>query len=83
MKSKYVQMTRTKECSIHKLQIAFIPPVAGSSVVEVALPMELCWGTALCRIWRALPAPCFVELQKAWGKVADDVNTSFSQIGMA
>lgn len=66
-----------------KLHVAFTPPVAGSSAVEVASPMELCWGTALCRIRQALPTPCFVDLQKAWGKVASDVNTSFSQVGMA
>jgi len=75
-------MTCTKECSIGKLQVAFTPPVAGSSAGEVTSPVELCWGTALCKMRQAVPAPCFVDLQKAWGKVASDVKTCFSQTRM-
>lgn len=80
MKSLYEHMTCTKECSVGTLQVALTPPLAGSSAVEVTSPVELCWGTALCKMWQAVPTPCFVDLQKAWGKVASDVNTCFSQI---
>lgn len=78
--------THKKSAVLVNCRLPLHPLVAGSSAVEVASPMELCWGTALCRVWQAQPAPCFVDLQKAWGKVANDVNafkSLFSQVGMA
>lgn len=33
-----------------------------------------------CTVQAGSATPCFVDLQKAWGKVASDVNTSFSRV---
>lgn len=69
-----------------ELLVAFTPTPRGrlfSGGMASPLELGLGWGTALCRIWQALPTPCCVDLQKAWGKVANDMNTSFFQAGMA
>lgn len=82
MKSKYEQLARTEECSISKLPIASTPSgglfSAGSGIV-IGVRLGHCTVQAVA----ALPTPCCVDLQKAQGNVANDINTSFFHAGMA
>lgn len=76
-------MTHTKECSVSQLQIAFTPPSGRLFSGGSGITNGVMLGHCPVQGWQAQPAPCFVDLQKAWGKVANDVNASFSQVGMA